>query len=51
MRSANQGFFWWEIDFTYYVLKGLEKTGLVWDVKKAPKHVVHREAPPARAAA
>jgi len=40
MNSANQGFLWWEIDVTYYILKGLEALGLVWDVKKAPKHVV-----------
>jgi stearoyl-CoA desaturase (delta-9 desaturase) len=39
MQSANQGFFWWEIDVTYYILKALEKTRLVWDVKKAPKHI------------
>ncbi len=40
MNSANQGFFWWEIDVTYYVLKGLEKIGLIWDVKKPPRHIV-----------
>jgi len=40
MNSANQGFFWWEIDVTYYILKGLEKIGLIWDVRKAPQHVL-----------
>jgi len=40
MNSANQGFFWWEIDVTYYILKGLEKIGLIWDVKKAPQHIL-----------
>jgi stearoyl-CoA desaturase (delta-9 desaturase) len=40
MHSANQGFFWWEVDVTYYLLKALEKVGLVWDVKKAPANVV-----------
>jgi stearoyl-CoA desaturase (delta-9 desaturase) len=34
--SANQGFFWWEIDITYYLIKLLERTGLVWDVRKPP---------------
>jgi len=43
MRSANQGFFWWEIDVTYYILKGLERLGLVWEVKKAPRHIVHNQ--------
>jgi len=45
-HSANQGFMWWEVDATYYILKGLEKVGLVWDVKKAPNEVVrdwHRD--------
>jgi stearoyl-CoA desaturase (delta-9 desaturase) len=40
MHSANQGFFWWEIDVTFYLLKALEKTRLVWDVRRAPRHVV-----------
>ena len=31
-RSARQGFFWWELDLSYYVLKGLEAVGLVWDL-------------------
>jgi stearoyl-CoA desaturase (delta-9 desaturase) len=51
MNSANQGFFWWEIDVSYYVLKGLEKIGLIWDVRKAPRDVVLQEDPPMSAAA
>ncbi|HET9959119.1 MAG TPA: acyl-CoA desaturase [Polyangiaceae bacterium] len=39
MNSTRQGFFWWELDITYYVLKALSWVGLVWDLK----------APPARA--
>ncbi len=31
-RSVRQGFFWWEIDLTYYALKALSWTGLVWDL-------------------
>jgi stearoyl-CoA desaturase (delta-9 desaturase) len=34
--STNQGFFWWEIDITYYILKGLSKVGIVWDLRKPP---------------
>ena len=37
--SARQGFFWWEIDITYYILKGLAAVGLIWDLKKVPKHI------------
>ena len=42
MNSANQGFFWWEIDVSYYVLVALEKLGIVWDVRRAPEHVLRR---------
>jgi stearoyl-CoA desaturase (delta-9 desaturase) len=35
--SASQGFFWWEIDITYYVLLGLARLGLVWDVRRVPE--------------
>ncbi len=38
-RSTRQGFFWWEIDITYYVLKILELFGLVWDITGVPAHV------------
>ena len=48
-RSARQGFFWWEIDVTYYVLKGLEKLRIVWDVEGVPDHVRDDEVAPARA--
>ena len=34
--SANQGFRWWEIDVAYGLIKLLERTGLVWDVRRAP---------------
>ncbi|HXI19807.1 MAG TPA: acyl-CoA desaturase [Gemmatimonadales bacterium] len=42
--SVRQGFRWWEIDVTYYVLKGLEKLGLVWDLREPPAHVVNSGA-------
>ncbi len=31
-RSVRQGFFWWELDVSYYVLRALSWTGLVWDL-------------------
>lgn len=34
--SARQGFRWWEIDLTYYVLKFLSWLGLIWDLKPVP---------------
>jgi stearoyl-CoA desaturase (delta-9 desaturase) len=42
MNSANQGFFWWEVDVTFYILKALEKVGLVWDLRGVPAHVRRR---------
>ncbi|WP_437732248.1 acyl-CoA desaturase [Sorangium sp. So ce1335] len=42
MSSANQGFFWWEIDVSFYILRGMEKLGLVWDLRTAPAHVIQR---------
>lgn len=39
MASARQGFFWWEFDITYYVLKFLSIFGIVWDLQGVPKHV------------
>jgi len=32
MSSVKQGFFWWEIDGTYYVLRALSALGIVWDL-------------------
>jgi stearoyl-CoA desaturase (delta-9 desaturase) len=42
--SARQGFFWYEIDITYYILLGLEKLGLVWDLKAPPERYLKPEA-------
>lgn len=38
--STRQGFFWWEIDITYYILKILEKLGIVWDLKSPPQEIL-----------
>ena len=35
-RSARQGFFWWEVDLTYYLLKLLSWLGIVWDLQPIP---------------
>jgi stearoyl-CoA desaturase (delta-9 desaturase) len=37
--ASRQGFFWWEIDITYYILKGLSAVGLIWDLKGVPDHI------------
>lgn len=37
--SARQGFFWWEIDITYYGLLLLQRIGLISDLRKPPRRV------------
>ncbi len=37
--SARQGFRWWEIDISYYLLVLMSWFGLVWDLKPAPNHI------------
>ncbi len=37
--SARQGFTWWEIDVSYYVIRTLGMLGIVWDIKTVPAKV------------
>ena len=39
MGTARQGFYWWEIDITYYGLKALSWAGLIWDLKPVPRSI------------
>jgi stearoyl-CoA desaturase (Delta-9 desaturase) len=41
--SVRQGFRWWEIDLTFYILTLLSWTGLVWDLKSPPQAVLRNE--------
>ncbi len=36
MTCTRQGFYWWEIDVSYYILKLLSWTGLIWDLRPVP---------------
>jgi stearoyl-CoA desaturase (Delta-9 desaturase) len=38
--SCRQGFYWWEIDVTYYVIRTLAAVGLVWDVREPPAKIL-----------
>ena len=38
-NTARQGFFWWEIDLTFYILKLMEVLGIVHDLKGVPAHI------------
>jgi stearoyl-CoA desaturase (Delta-9 desaturase) len=41
MSSVRQGFFWWEIDLTYYILKMLSWVHIVWDLKMPPRALLY----------
>ena len=34
--AASQGFYWWEVDFTYYGLRLLAALGLIWNLRMVP---------------
>jgi len=38
--STRQGFRWWEIDISYYILKVMSWFGLVWGLRTPPDEVV-----------
>ncbi len=38
-RSVRQGFYWWEIDMSYYILKALSLVGLVSGLHTVPEHL------------
>ena len=38
--ATPQGFHWWQIDVTYYILKLLSIFRLVWDLRLPPAHVI-----------
>ena len=38
--ATPQGFYWWQIDVTYYILKVLSIFRIVWDLRMPPAHVV-----------
>ncbi len=37
--STRNGFYWWEIDLTYYGLKLLSWTGFIWGLKPVPESI------------
>lgn len=40
MNSARAGFYWWQLDLAYLVLKVLSWFGIVWDLHKVPEKVL-----------
>jgi len=41
--SARQGFRWWEIDCTFYLLRMLAWFRVIWDLKTPPRQVIRNE--------
>ncbi|HVU17003.1 MAG TPA: acyl-CoA desaturase [Candidatus Didemnitutus sp.] len=39
MSATRQGFYWWEIDLTYYGLKALSYTRFIWGLKSVPASI------------
>jgi stearoyl-CoA desaturase (delta-9 desaturase) len=48
-RSVRQGFRWWQIDMTYYVLRALALVGIVWDLHVPSQKVIDGDLAPAPA--
>ena len=46
--STRQGFRWWEIDITYYVLTMVSWVGLVWDLREPPVAILRGDSPVGR---
>ena len=44
--SARQGFYWWQIDFSFLALRVLALSGLVWDLKGVPQRVLEEGRKP-----
>lgn len=40
MQSCRQGFYWWQLDATYLVLRALASIGVVWDLHAPPQRVL-----------
>ncbi len=43
MNSVRQGFFWWEVDASYYILRGLAALGVIWDLHLPPRKLLAAE--------
>jgi stearoyl-CoA desaturase (delta-9 desaturase) len=44
-RSTRQGFRWWEVDLTFYILTVLSWLRIVWDLGTPPPDLVRNERP------
>ena len=42
--SERQGFYWWEVDVTHYLLKGFSMLGVVWNLRAPPARIYEEGA-------
>lgn len=42
--SVRQGFHWWQIDVSYYLLRAMARLGLVWDLREPPPRVLGKQS-------
>ncbi len=47
-HAARNGFYWWEIDITWYLLRLLAALGIIWDLRAVPPSI-YQEARGAQA--
>jgi stearoyl-CoA desaturase (delta-9 desaturase) len=38
-RAARNGFYWWEFDPTWYMIRLMSMVGLAWDLQAVPKRI------------
>ena len=38
-RAARNGFYWWEFDLTWYVIRAMAAVGLAWDLQRVPDRI------------
>jgi len=38
-RAARNGFYWWEVDVTWYVIRLMSAVGLAWNVQGVPRRI------------
>src|SRR5205085_7829204 len=38
-RAARNGFYWWEFDPTWYVIRAMAALGIAWDLQAVPKRI------------
>ena len=43
--SERQGFYWWEVDISHYVLRVLCWLRIVWDLQSPPRHILIQPPP------